>query len=151
MAVSGILSGNLTVTVSGFVTGIGSGFFYALYSIFGRFALAHYQPLTVTYYTFLCAGIPSLFLTNPVQLAENLASSGTIMFFGVGLVLLGTVLPFVMYTKGLAGIESSKAAIIACVEPVTSALVGVIAFGEPMTISVVIGLACVLSAVYILR
>ena len=151
VAVSGILSGNLTVTVSGFVTGIGSGFFYALYSIFGRFALAHYQPLTVTYYTFLCAGIPSLFLTNPVQLAENLASSGTIMFFGVGLVLLGTVLPFVMYTKGLAGIESSKAAIIACVEPVTSALVGVIAFGEPMTISVVIGLACVLSAVYILR
>ena len=65
--------------------------------------------------------------------------------------LIGTVLPFVMYTKGLAEIESGKAAILASVEPVAAALVGVIAFGEPMTVSVATGLLCILAAVYILR
>ena len=149
--VSGILAGNLTVTVSGFLTGIGSGFFYALYSIFGRFALAHYKPLTVTYYTFVCAGIASLFVGSPAQVVTYLGSNAMVPLFALGLVVIGTVLPFVMYTKGLAEIESGKAAILASVEPVAAALVGVIAFGEPMTMAVVMGLVCILTAVYILR
>ena len=149
--VSGILGGNLTVTVGGFLTGIGSGFFYALYSIFGRFALQHYKPLTVTYYTFVCAGIACLFVGNPAQVVGYLGSSPMVPLFALGLVLVGTVLPFIMYTKGLAEIESGKAAILASVEPVAAALVGVIAFGEPMTMAVVMGLVCILTAVYILR
>lgn len=149
--VSGILSGDISVTVAGFLTGIGSGFFYALYSIFGRFALQHYKPLTVTYYTFVCAGIASLFVSSPAQVISYMSLSAMVPLFAAGLVLIGTVLPFVMYTKGLAEIESGKAAILASVEPVAAALVGVIAFGEPMTVSVVMGLVCILTAVYILR
>ena len=149
--VSGILSGDISMTAAGFLTGIGSGFFYALYSIFGRFALQHYKPLTVTYYTFVCAGIASLFVGSPAQVVPYLGSNAMVPLFALGLVVIGTVLPFVMYTKGLAEIESGKAAILASVEPVAAALVGVIAFGEPMTMAVVMGLVCILTAVYILR
>ena len=149
--VSGIFAGNISITTIGLLTGLGSGFFYALYSIFGRFALAHYKPYTVTYYTFVCAGIASLFVTSPANVVTMLGSNILIPFLALGLVFIGTVLPFVMYTKGLAEIESGKAAILASVEPVAAALLGVIAFGEPMTFSVVAGLLCILSAVYILR
>ena len=149
--VSGVASGNINVTTIGLLTGLGSGFFYALYSIFGRFALAHYKPYTVTYYTFLCAGIASLFVSSPAQVISYLNISAIVPLLALGIVLIGTVLPFVMYTKGLAEIESGKAAILASVEPVAAAFVGVIAFGEPMTMSVVMGLLCILTAVYILR
>ena len=151
VSVSGILGGNLSVTLFGFITGIGSGFFYALYSIFGRFALEHYNPYTVTYYTFLCAGLTSLLVASPSKVISAFSIYPAVPVFAVCLVLIGTVLPFVFYTRGLAEVESGKAAILACMEPVSAALIGVIVFGEPMTMSVVTGLVCILAAVYILR
>ena len=149
--VSGVAGGNLNMTTAGLLTGLGSGFFYALYSIFGRFALAHYKPYTVTYYTFVCAGIASLFVTSPAQVVTYISSNALVPLLAVGIVVICTVLPFVLYTKGLAEIESGKAAILASVEPVAAAFVGVIAFGEPLTMSIAMGLLCILAAVYILR
>jgi drug/metabolite transporter (DMT)-like permease len=102
-------------------------------------------------YFFVCAGIASLFVSSPAKVAVMLQISTVVPLLAVGIVLICTVLPFVLYTKGLAEIESGKAAILASVEPVAAAFVGVIAFGEPLTASVVMGLVCILSAVYILR
>ena len=150
-AVSGIVSGGLSVTVSGFLSGLGSAFFYALYSIFARFALRHYQPLTVTYYTFVCAGIASLFVENPAAAISLLTASPTMPLLALGLVGVSTVLPFVLYTKGLSEIESGKASILASIEPVAAAVVGVIAFGETLGPGVILGLLCILISVYILR
>lgn len=149
--VSGVFSGGLSVTTAGLLMGIGSAFFYALYSIFARYALAHYQPLTVTYYTFLCAGTASLFVESPARAIALLSSSPTIPLLALGLVVISTVLPFVLYTKGLVHVESGKASILASVEPVAAAVIGVLAFGEPMSASVILGLGCVLCSVYILR
>ena len=55
--------------VAGLLLGIGSGLFYSSYTLFGRVALSHYPPFTVTFYTFLVAGIGSLFLIRPQELA----------------------------------------------------------------------------------
>ena len=38
-----------------------------------------------------------------------------------------------------------------CVEPVTAAFVGVLAFGEPMRAGVALGLGCILLCVFILK
>ena len=150
-AVSGIFSGGLSVTVHGFLMGLGSAFFYALYSIFARFALKHYQPLTVTYYTFVCAGSASLFVENPINAISLLAESPTMSLLALGLVVVSTVLPFVLYTKGLSQVESGKASILASIEPVAAAVVGVVSFGEPLGLGVALGLLCILASVYILR
>lgn len=148
--VSGIWSGNLTITAWGLLLGVASGFFYGLYSIFGRYALAHYQPLTVTFYTFVFAGAGSLFLLRPAELSAGL-SQPLMALIALGLVVISTVLPYIFYTRGLAKVDSGKASILASVEPVVAALVGVLAFGEPMNIMVVLGLGCILISVYILR
>ena len=151
VAVSGVLSGGLSVTVGGLLMGIGSAFFYALYSIFARLALAHYQPLTVTYYTFVCAGIASLFVGSPTTAITLLTANPTMPLLALGLVVLCTVAPFVLYTKGLAQVESGKASILASVEPVAAAVVGILAFGEPLSVGVVVGLACIVGSVCILE
>lgn len=148
--VSGIWSGNLTVTGLGLLLGIASGFFYGLYSIFGRYALTHYQPLTVTFYTFVFAGVGSLFLLKPAELYAAL-SQPPMALIALGLVVISTVFPYILYTRGLAKVDSGRASILASVEPVVAALVGVLAFGEPMSIMVALGLVCILISVYILR
>lgn len=150
-AVSGVFSGGLSVTPPGFLLGLGSGFFYAMYSIFGRYALAHYQPMTVTYYTFVFAGFGALFVTQPLQAVSTVFSDGRLILLAIGLVAISTVIPFIFYTKGLSQVESGKASILASIEPVVAALVGVVAFGEPMTAAVALGLGCILISVYILR
>lgn len=45
------------ITVTSMLVGLGSGLGYALYSIFGRYALKKYDSITVTLYTFIFASI----------------------------------------------------------------------------------------------
>ena len=148
--VCGVFSGGISVTVSGILLGLGAGFFYALYSIFGRYALAHYDSMTVTVWTFLFAGPASLVLVRPEELM--VAFSAPISWvMAAGLVICSTVLPYLFYTKGLAQVESGQASIMASLEPVVAAVVGIAVFHEPMSGLTAAGIALVLSGVVILR
>ena len=148
--VCGVFAGDLTVTVSGVLLGLGAGFFYALYSIFGRYALAHYGSMTVTVWTFLFAGPASLLLVKPAEMGAVLAQPKA-WLLAAALVVFSTVLPYLFYTGGLAKVEAGKASIMASLEPVVAALVGVVLFSEPMSIQTLLGIVCVLAGVYILR
>lgn len=148
--VAGIWTGELSLTLWGAVLGIGSGFFYALYSIFGRYALDHYKPFTVTFYTFAAAGLGACFVMKPQELAACFSQPGMV-WTAAGLVAVCTVGPYLLYTRGLAGLDNGKAAILASIEPITAAVVGVIAFGEPLNLPVILGLLSILVSVYILR
>lgn len=147
--VCGVFSGSLTVTGGGIALGLGAGFFYALYSIFGRYALAHYGPMTVTVWTFVFAGAASLVLVRPWELAA--LAQPSMALTAVGLVVCSTVLPYILYTRGLARVEAGKASILASLEPVVASVAGVVLFGEPMSPLTAAGIVCVLAGVYILR
>lgn len=147
--VCGVFSGSLTVTGGGILLGLGAGFFYALYSIFGRYALAHYGPMTVTVWTFVFAGVASLALVRPAELAA--LAQPSLALTAVGLVVCSTVLPYILYTRGLARVEAGKASILASLEPVVASVAGVVLFGEPMSPLTAAGIVCVLAGVYILR
>lgn len=147
--VCGVFSGSLTVTGGGILLGLGAGFFYALYSIFGRYALAHYGPMTVTVWTFVFAGAASLVLVRPAELAA--LAQPSLALTAVGLVVCSTVLPYILYTRGLARVEAGKASILASLEPVVASVAGVVLFGEPMSPLTAAGIVYVLAGVYILR
>ncbi len=149
--VCGVFDRGLSVTLPGVLLGLGSGFFYALYSIFGRFALAHYPPLTVTVWTFLFAGPASLVLLRPAELAAAFGGGGAVWGTALALTVFSTALPYGLYTWGLARMEPGRAAILASLEPAAAALTGMLAFGEPLGPSAVLGIFCVLAGVYILR
>lgn len=126
---TGIFSGSVHVTAMGVLTGVASGFCYALYSIFGKFALKKYTSETVTLYTFLMASAAMLPLSRPVSmfaLAARPSLAGNIVLLG----LVCTLLPFLLYTKGLSRVDSGKASILAFAEPLTATLMGMAAFGE---------------------
>ena len=135
---------------SGQVTVIGAGVGYALYSIFGRYALAHYGSMTVTMWTFLFAGPASLVLLRPSELAAAFSAHGT-WITAVGLVAVSTAAPYLLYTWGLARVESDRASILASLEPVVASLAGTLLFHEPLSAATLAGIACVLAGVSILR
>ena len=147
--VCGLFAGGVTVTLGGILMGLGSGFFYALYSIFGRYALLYYDSMTVTVWTFLFAGPASLVLLRPAELVA--LAELPVALSAAALVVFSTVLAYLFYTKGLSQVEAGKASIMASLEPVVAAMVGVIVFGEPMSVMTAAGIACVLAGVYILR
>lgn len=147
--VSGIMSGALTVSVTGLLLGIGAGFCYATYTIFAHYGLEHYDSLTMIYWTFFFAGLGSLAFLNWGELAPALPH-GTTWIGIAGLVVIATVLPYLFYTKGLEVVESGKASIIANVEPVVAALTGVVFFHEVLNVWTVLGIVCVLGGVVLL-
>lgn len=141
--VSGVAGGALTASWRGLAFGVASAFCYATYTVFAHYGLAHYDTYTMIYWTFVFAGLGSLAFLEPDTLLPALASPAG-LGGAAGLVVVATVLPYLFYTKGLEGVESGKASILANVEPVTAALLGVALFHERLSVWVLLGVACVL-------
>ena len=147
--VSGIVGGELTGTPRGLLFGVASAFCYATYTIFAHYGLARYDTYTMIYWTFFFAGLGSLLFLDLPALLPALATPRGVAG-AAGLVLVATVLPYLFYTKGLEGVESGKASIIANVEPVVAALNGVVIFHEQLSVWVLLGIVCVLGGVILL-
>jgi drug/metabolite transporter, DME family len=139
-----------SMNLVGISTGLGAGFGYALYTIFGKFALLKYRPFTVTFYTFFVASITLLVFTDLFEKGSILFSKEVILN-GVGLGLFPTVLAYLFYTKGLERMESSKASIIATVEPVAATLLSVFLFKEDFGVLQFIGTAIILLSVILIN
>ena len=147
--VSGIIGGDMTASWAGIGLGVLSGLCYASYTVFAHYGLAYYESYTMIYWTFLVAGLGSVFFADFETLP--LAFSGTQGIVGVcGVVIVATVLPYIFYTKGLEGVESGRASIITNIEPVVETLVGVFVFKEALTVWTVLGMACVFGCVILL-
>ncbi len=148
--VTGVLGGGERLTVKTLFIGLGAGLGYALYSIFGRYALERgYNSYTISFYTFLFALIATMFFASPLEVASVVTSSSGSVILAIIFVLISTVVPYLVYTIGLKSVENGQASIIASIEPVIATLNGIIWFSEKMTIGVVIGIILVLSGIVI--
>ena len=138
----------------GILIGIGAGVGYALYSIFSRYALERgYSSATISLYTFFFATLSMIFIV-PVSSIYNKVVSGNTgkdILLTVGIAIVATVLPYLLYTLGLSGVENGKAGIIASVEPVVATILGMVVYHETLTPLSVAGILLVLVAVVMLN
>lgn len=144
------LNAATNISFLGILTGLGAGFGYALYTIFGKFALKKYQPFTVTFYTFVVASLALLPITGIWNKGYVLLSE-EVLFYGIGLGLFPTVLAYLFYTKGLEKVDSSKAAIIATVEPVVATILSVYLYQEGFGLTQGIGTILILLSVLLIN
>ena len=141
------------VTVAGILVGLGSGLGYGLYSIFGTFALKKYSTFTVTCYTFLIAGLGSIFVSNPPDLIAKIqAVDNKLSLFGFVLLtsVVTAVIPFMLYTLGLNRTTAGRAAVLATVEPAAATLFGFFVMGETVGPVAIIGILLVFAAIVVL-
>ncbi|MBM7585055.1 drug/metabolite transporter (DMT)-like permease [Bacillus pakistanensis] len=139
-----------SVSLYGLILGLGSGLFYALYSIFGKFALRKYDTLTVTVYTFIFAAFAITPLSG-LWVNLHLFSTIEVWLCIIGLGFFSTMLAFILYTKGLQSLESSRASIIATIEPVVAALLSFFIFHEKLNLWQYLGITLVIAAVFIVQ
>lgn len=151
--VSGVFSNGGSLSPKVLLLGIGSGFCYALYTIFGRYAQNKgYKGAAITLWTFIFAGGAGFFILDWHKIWQ-IAGSGGWQFWILltGLVLVVTVLPYCTYTAGLKRLTPSTSAIVATVEPLVGTLTGILCFHEPLTLSAVSGMILIIGAVLFCR
>lgn len=150
--VSGIASATVSIHPLSVLLGLGSGFGYALYSIFSRVSLNQgLSSITITNYTFLFAAIGGAFFTDFPALLGILSHGGLpLLGFLVLYCIVTTILPYLLYTAGLSHVENGPASVMATVEPVVATLLGLVVFSEIPTISSFAGMALVLAALALL-
>ncbi len=149
--VTGLFSlGRESISVRTILFGLGSGFGYALYSIFSKFALKKYTPSTITFYTILFCALFSLPLSG---LQNSLAALGDWRAWAgaLGVGLLCCALPYHLYTAGLEEAEPGRAAILATLEPLVAAGLGILLFQEEVTPFKLLGMGAILGAVLLLN
>lgn len=150
--VSGIFDSQNRITLAAIIFGLLTGFGYALYTIFSRILIDKgYDTFTITFYTFLFSAFLCLPLINISSTFSVMFSSKTALFTIVLMALFNTVIPYILYTKGLLGVEASVAPIIATLEPVVATVTGVIVYSEKLTFSGALGIVLVLGSVVILN
>ncbi len=149
--VAGLIGGSVRISFTVLLTGIAAGLFYALYSIFGEIALRKYDTMTVTVWTFIFGLIGSLPLGKPTATIRTLASHPILILSVLGIGIISTVMPYFLYTWGLARMETSKAAILVAVEPLVGCVIGMTLFHEPHNLMKILGIILILASIVILN
>ncbi len=149
MLVSGFAGGE--ISAAALLTGVGSGLGYASYSIFGKVALRKYDTFTLIFYTFLVSTVGLLPFARPAGIAAALTSGAGSLFSALGLGLISTFMPYILYTSGLRSVEAGKASVLAFVEPMVATLAGVVLFGEALSLKAVAGIALIFVAIVLLN
>jgi len=150
--VSGVVGGSGTLNVKGVLVGLGAGFGYALYSIFGRYALQReYSSMTITFYTFVFATLATVFMADVPSIINIVEIQPGLCVYATFMILFVTLFPYLCYTKGLSGMENGTASVIASIEPVMATALGILIYKEKMTFINAFGMILVLASIVILN
>ena len=150
--VSGVVGSEMHLTAAGLLYGLGSGIGYALYSIFGKLAMARgYKSNTINFWSCLLAAAGAGIGWGFRQPVSVMTASAGNLVFSIVAAIVTTYLPYMLYTYGLSGAEAGKASVMASIEPVVATIVGLVAFGEKLSVWSVLGIVLVLAAIVLLN
>ena len=136
---------------AGVIFGVLAGFFYALVTIFGKYLGDNVDPYVTCFYNFLFGTFFLVLFTRPWTLDFSIFSP-KVYLLGAGIGLFGTVLPYIFYMTGLTRpVEASKVPLIASVETVVAALLGVLLFQEAFGFAKLLGIVLVFLSVVVIN
>lgn len=140
----------LTLNYLGVISGIASAITFAWYSLQGEYGMRRYNPWTVLFYSLLFGAVTWNVLQPPFKAflqPHSLIQWVWIIYIS----LLGTLLPFGFYFKGINLIRSTRASITATLEPITAGLLSFIFLDEIMSPPQIAGGIMVIAAVILLQ
>jgi drug/metabolite transporter (DMT)-like permease len=146
--VSGVIDNGITFTALGLASGLLSGLFYGMTSIFTKIAIGRqYNGLTITFYAVLITAITTAPFANWETVASYTAAAPVShMLLMIAHAVIGAALPYLMLNVSLKHIEAGKASILTSSEPVSAMLFGAFVYGEKLTIISVAGMVIAVTA-----
>ena len=151
LTVTGGVFSEMRISAFGLVMGLLAGFTYALLPILSRTAASEENPYTAAFYGQLFGALMLFFLIRPYQ------NPGTEFTWQIILVLIGfglipSALAYIVYYGGMSRItETSKVPVIASVETVVAAVIGLVAFGQTLGAVKILGIALVLCSIVVMN
>ena len=152
LVMAGVFTGGAgALSLKGLGIGFLSGVTYAMYHLGSKMALKHYEPETVTGYTFLFSLFGMLPFASPLESLPVITAHPSALFAVLGVGVLCTLLPYTIYTLAIRNVEIGKATIISFAEPLTAVVMGVVVFREALTLNAVIAIGLILASVVIVN
>ena len=134
----------------GILCGVAAGLCYALTAILGRLAGEGSNPFVISTYSYFFAALFLAIFQRPW--AERIVITPSIAGLGFLYALIPTAIGYLLYYQGVQRIrESSKVPVIASVETVTAALLGVLVLGEQLSLIHYLGIAVVLLSIVLMQ
>ncbi len=149
--VAGVV-GNFKPDTLGIVFGLLSAVTYTAYNIFSKIAARRKAgSISATLYTFMFGSIAALAFSKPWEMPE-LISNKPEFLIPVMIIhgLVTCLLPYFAYTISLKSLSVGVASALSIIEPLTGSLFGFILYSEPIDAFKVIGIALVISSVFLL-
>lgn len=132
----------------GILFGIGSGISYACYGVLGKKAVNNNPPVLVLYSSVIISGI-AIAVTPIFHSAAGKLAAGvpvSVWLAALGIAVIGTLVPYGLYTKALQWMPATRAQVLTIFEPFTAVVLAAVILHEPLGWSQYVGIAIILSA-----
>jgi DME family drug/metabolite transporter len=140
----------LRVQGLGVLLGLIAGLGYGMYSVFNKVLVHRYRPWVVQVYGLLIGAAALVALVPKIELSRGWSSPGAIALL-LGMGLIPTLLASLAFAVGVQWVPVSVASILATLELAVATFFGYILFGERLGFGQLVGAACILAAVLLLR
>ena len=136
------------VAALGIVFGLLSGFSYACFGVLGKKALNNNPPSILLYSSVLISGAVMLFTPFFHTAMGKLFGDISANVWGAALAIavIGTLLPYALYTRALQWMPATRAQVLTIFEPLTAVLLAAVILHEPLGWSQYVGIAMILAS-----
>lgn len=133
---------------AGIVFGLLSGFSYACFGVLGKKALNNTPPTILLYSSVLISGMAMLFMPFFHSAMQKIFTDMTPNIWMVALMIavIGTLLPYTLYTKALQWMPATRAQVLTIFEPLTAVLLAAVILHEPLGWPQYVGIAMILAS-----
>lgn len=146
LGVACMIIGHGRLNLHGILWGLGSGVCYAAYGVLGKDIVAYYQPKFLLFSSMGISAVALLPFLNFMELQQfvfqiNLNALIPLVF----LIVIGTLLPFALYTSGLKYLRATQASVYTIFEPLTAVILAAFFTNNPLSYLQMTGVALIMS------
>lgn len=142
------MAGGGQMSALGWLFGLLAGLCYALYGVLGKRAMQGNPPLLVLFTSMSISALILLCTALPYQAAKHLvhAAGAAPWLYALALVLVGTLLPYFLFIKGLEKMPAAQASVFTIIEPLTAVLLAMLWLGEHLNYWQMLGVMLIVGA-----
>ena len=149
---TGVLNGGENNDVFGVMAAVTAGIAGGVYAMTSKGTLNRgYSPETALFYMFAVGAFISLFFCDPVFMITSAVDDLSIMGYMLLLGIVFTLIPHFMNLCAMKHMPITHVMIIGLSEIIFTAIVGMVAFGEFLTASNIIGMVLIVTSIVILE
>lgn len=127
------MAGGMNFDALGIMIGLGSGICYALYGVLGKKVMTGAPPMMLLFTSVSISALALLCLPVTHQTLTQLAAQDvSVWLTAFALSLVGTIIAFGLFVKGLEKMPAAKAAVFTVFEPFTAVMLAVFLLGEQL-------------------